>query len=167
VINSQDYFADGIFQIIVDNRDANGDPTGVTNLDDLTFTAFVEQTFVFARRQVRSINADLQGGDDFFINNINRTSIVDGGDGNDTLIGGGRSDILLGGNGNDFIFGGRGRDIIIGGNDDDSLFGDEGRDLIIGGDGADTIDGGRGRDILLVDALDTVLAGREDLVLSL
>ncbi len=57
---------------------------------------------------------------------------VEGGDGDDRLIGG---------RGRDFFAGGRGADRIVGGAGDDALFGDDGRDAIDGGSGDDLVDG--------------------------
>jgi Ca2+-binding RTX toxin-like protein len=98
---------------------------------------------------------------------------VDGGDGNDRIIGTDKADSITGGPGNDWIFarggndvvnGGDGKDVLIGGagndsihgdagNDliegstgDDSLFGDAGDDRLDGGPGKDKIDGGAGTD---------------------
>jgi Ca2+-binding RTX toxin-like protein len=56
---------------------------------------------------------------------------LDGGAGNDRLIGGGGPNLVRGGAGNDVV---RGRD---------------GRDVLIGGTGADTVRGGRGDDLLV------------------
>ena len=57
---------------------------------------------------------------------------LDGGDGNDTLVGGAGNDALIGGNGRDILAGGAGNDALIGGN---------GRDFLVGGDGNDTLNG--------------------------
>lgn len=76
---------------------------------------------------------------------------IDGGSGNDVLIGSQANDILRdssgnnifrGGDGNDTIYGGSGNDTIDGGNGDDKLYGYGGRNVIQGGDGADSIYGG-------------------------
>jgi PKD repeat protein len=71
---------------------------------------------------------------------------LDGGAGNDRLIGGSGPNVVRGGEGNDVV---RGRD---------------GRDVLIGGAGADTVRGGRGDDLLVggataFDADDVALAG--------
>jgi VCBS repeat-containing protein len=81
-------------------------------------------------------------------------------DGDDTIIGGSRSDYLFGGLGDDSIEGNRGHDRIFGGEGDDALFGGSGNDRLFGGDGDDSIDGGEGCDV--VDAgngNDTINAG--------
>jgi len=56
------------------------------------------------------------------------------GDGNaNSLVGNGGDDVLVGQEGNDVLIGGAGRDILIGGMGVDELFGLEGDDLLIGG----------------------------------
>ena len=45
--------------------------------------------------------------------------------------------------------GGAGNDVLVGGDGDDDIKGDEGDDVLIGGDGVDTLDGGPGDDILI------------------
>ena len=94
---------------------------------------------------------------------------VDGGLGDDTIIGGSLSDTLDGGAGTDTINGGDGDDLITGGLGDDTingeqgsdrLFGNAGKDVITGdvgndeidgGLGDDTIDGGQGADVIRGD----------------
>jgi Ca2+-binding RTX toxin-like protein len=74
---------------------------------------------------------------------------VDGGSGNDTLLGGAGDDCLDGGNGRDLIRGGDGDDRLVGDNGRDELFGDAGDDTLLGGGGRDTLTGGPGRDVLI------------------
>lgn len=73
---------------------------------------------------------------------------MDGGNGDDLLIGGRGNDNLTGGNGNDIILGGRGNDNIVGGNGDD---------LLVGGQGFDRVEGGRGQDTIGKDQYDTIV----------
>lgn len=63
---------------------------------------------------------------------------LDGGNGKDTLTGGGNDDTLDGGNGKDLLSGNGGDDILIGGNGEDILDGGAGNDTITGGNGRDT-----------------------------
>lgn len=79
---------------------------------------------------------------------------LEGGEGNDTLIGGGRDDRLDGGNGNDLLFGDgigvahEGNDRLYGGKGDDELQGNGGDDLLMGEEGADHLSGQDGNDLL-------------------
>lgn len=112
---------------------------------------------------------------------------LNGGDGNDTLIGTPLNDVLNGGNGddslngvggdntldggagNDILFGGAGNDSILGGAGNDIASGLDGNDTILGGVGNDTVqgqygddslDGGAGADIVLGSyGNDTVVGG--------
>jgi Ca2+-binding RTX toxin-like protein len=82
---------------------------------------------------------------------------IDGGRGDDILIGGGRSsvfinagegdDILIGGAANDVLSGEDGDDLIDGGKDDDRLSGGDGNDVLTVGQGDDVLDGGAGNDV--------------------
>jgi Ca2+-binding RTX toxin-like protein len=74
---------------------------------------------------------------------------VDGGSGNDVIVGGGGPDVLKGGKGNDVIFGRGGNDSIKGGRGNDFLHGGRGADVIDGGKGKDFIDGGKGFDLII------------------
>ncbi|TQV78586.1 calcium-binding protein [Denitrobaculum tricleocarpae] len=64
--------------------------------------------------------------------------ILIGADANATLRGGDGADTLIGGEGNDTLEGGAGDDILIGGAGDDTLFGGAGNDTLFGGSGSDT-----------------------------
>lgn len=72
-----------------------------------------------------------------------------GGDGNDTITGGGGEDLLFGETGNDLIYAANGNDVAVGGYGNDQLFGGNGRDVLIGGKGSDTLEGQNGEDILV------------------
>ena len=68
-----------------------------------------------------------------------RPTIVDGGRGNDTLLGGSGNELLFGGAGDDFVDGNGGADTAFLGSGDDTFVWDP-------GDGSDTVDGGSGFD---------------------
>jgi Ca2+-binding RTX toxin-like protein len=60
--------------------------------------------------------------------------------------GGSGDDVIIGGSGNDRLSGGKGKDVILGRGGNDVLKGDEGKDYVSGGKGHDLIDGGKGAD---------------------
>jgi Ca2+-binding RTX toxin-like protein len=84
------------------------------------------------------------------LNGGNGNDTLNGGDGNDTLDGGNGNDTLNGGAGDDTLFGGRGDDTVVGGKGTDTAFLGAGNDTFIWnpGDGNDTVDGGSGNDTL-------------------
>jgi Ca2+-binding RTX toxin-like protein len=79
----------------------------------------------------------LFGGADFFDGRGGRqASVVDGGQGNDSLLGGASDDWLTGVSGADSITGGAGNDLLDGGDGADTIRGDAGADTLSGGVGA-------------------------------
>jgi Ca2+-binding RTX toxin-like protein len=88
---------------------------------------------------------NMNGGDDQFSATGNLAALigvsVDGGAGNDTILGSNGADTLLGGDGNDFVDGNQGNDTVVLGAGDDIFGWDP-------GDGSDTVDGGVGIDTL-------------------
>jgi hypothetical protein len=95
-------------------------------------------------------------------NRIYKRAIIDGGAGDDLIIGGFEQDILIGNAGNDTIFGDRRTDLIFGGSGDDQLLGGLGRDNIFGQAGNDRLNGGPGDDTLYGMEGDDTLAGAGD-----
>jgi|GEM_PF-2416000 Ca2+-binding RTX toxin-like protein len=79
---------------------------------------------------------------------------INGGDGDDLIIGSNNSDVyLFGGNGNDIVFGQAGNDQILGQAGNDLIYGGDGNDNRVQGDaGDDTIYGGAGNDVLYAGA---------------
>ncbi len=75
--------------------------------------------------------------------------VIDGRGGNDTITSGDGNDVIQGGAGNDSVDGEGGADSIIGGSGNDFLFGSSGNDSLTGGEGNDTLGGGIGLDVLL------------------
>ena len=124
-------------------------------------------TYTLAGKQFDDRFAGFTGsaGDDS-VTGADQSVFVDGGEGNDTLVGNGNADALLGsagddsiignagddylagGDGNDTVLGGTGNDQMAGGVGNDSMFGDAGDDTLQGGDGNDTLDGGIGSNSL-------------------
>lgn len=93
---------------------------------------------------------------------IGSTSVsLNGGAGNDTIIGSKKGDSIDGGDGNDTITGGNGNDTINAGLGDDVASGGNGKDTLNGGDGNDTLNGQNGKDSLFGDAGDDILSGGE------
>jgi Ca2+-binding RTX toxin-like protein len=109
--------------------------------------------FSFARADIARIviNAG-NGGDAVRIDEINGVfsdsipTTIDGGNGNDRLVGGAGAGAVLGGNGNDSLIGG-GAGTLSGGNGDDTLAGGSGAETLLSGNGDDSIDGNRGNDV--------------------
>lgn len=64
---------------------------------------------------------------------------LDGGAGDDRLVGSDAADRLFGGDGDDSLYGGGGNDELYGGNGNDQLYGGGGADLLIGGAGLDLL----------------------------
>ena len=111
------------------------------------------------------------GDDVLFIDDVDRQTDIDGGDGKDMVIVGGATGVTFdlgaahvemakGGEGNDTLLT-TGADPIIanGGAGNDVLEGGPGDDLLGGGPGADVLVGGAGDDILVIDGQDSVDAG--------
>ncbi len=89
----------------------------------------------FSTSGIESIVITTGAGDDLVgvSHRIQIPVLIDGGSGDDTLLGGRSSNVLVGGDGNDILFGGSGDDILIGGNGNDLLWGGGGQDVLIGG----------------------------------
>ncbi len=99
----------------------------------------------------------------------NVSSVMFGGDGNDTMTGGSGHDQLFGGDGNDQMWGEDGDDLLEGGNGDDRLYGGYGNDILDGGAGNDYLEGGAGDDTYIFragDGQDTInnYGGGDDLL---
>ena len=102
----------------------------------------------FLRSLFTAITIDAGGGDDtVLIDEINgaftdtESTVIDGGDGNDTITGGIGAEMILGGLGNDTINPRRGNDVLFGGEGDDRFIWNP-------GDGSDVVEGQAGTDTL-------------------
>ena len=113
--------------------------------------------FGFPRAEVERLSIDGgNGGDSVRIDESNGVftdaiaTTIDGGNGNDRLVGGAGAATLRGGNGDDVLIGGAGVETLIGGNGDDSIDGNKGNDVGLLGNGNDTFvwDPGDGSDIV-------------------
>ena len=88
---------------------------------------------------------------------------VNGGDGNDVIIGSDGDDMLAGGNGDDFLNGKRGDDRLAGGPGNDTLAGGAGADALSGGLGNDVLNGHAGVDILVEEGNNDFVLGHRSL----
>ncbi len=103
------------------------------------------EQFVLDIGTTENLDINGQGGNDIIIGSVGLNGLIsldlDGGEGNDLLIGGDGADVLRGGAGNDTLLGGRGNDIMLGQDGNDLLIwnNDDGSDFMEGGDGLDTV----------------------------
>ncbi|SPF80391.1 Hint domain-containing protein [Pseudoprimorskyibacter insulae] len=135
--------------VVFDVGDANGDGFSAQDLTDVLGGG----TDVYFGLMGRTGGAsNLQE-----VRNIQLTAVesggtndtLDGGAGNDTLIGADGNDVLTGGTGNDSLVGGDGNDVLTGGADADILEGGAGNDTITAGED-DVVSGGDGDDVVNV-----------------
>lgn len=108
-------------------------PTEITVFADFLPVGAKNRTYL--KRDIDSMVMILNDGNDHVIvsGRVKRPMIIDGGAGDDNLMGGYDDDILLGGSGSDILHGSRGRDILIGGGGNDTLLGGYGQDILISG----------------------------------
>lgn len=152
-------FADGTTALLpVAAPTVNGtngrDAIFVTEADGVTTVVVNGRPTRFLSATNPEITVNGLGGNDY-INAFFTTAArltLDGGAGNDTLVGGQAGNVLRGGTGNDYLFGGRGNDRLDGG---------DGRDFLFGGAGSDVLRGGRGNDVLIGGSGDDDLDGEE------
>jgi hypothetical protein len=105
--------------------------------------------FTFDAGTFRAIDVDAGNGDDTVrIDQVNgvftttKATRIDGGNGNDTLIGGSGAEVFIGGNGSDFVDGNGGADAGFLGRGDDVFVWDP-------GDGSDVVEGDNGSDTMV------------------
>ena len=146
---------DGRLQVkvnnVVDTRFNNVDPalfrsitiTGGSRADSINLNGLLRSVYPNLTR----ISLNGGAGNDIIIGSDFDDSIS-GGLGNDMLIGGSGNDSLRGEDGNDSLVGSAGQDSIFGGLGADTLNGNAGDDQLDGGDGNDQLSGGPGNDLL-------------------
>ena len=119
---------------------ANGTRVRFDRLDPAPFSIDIGTT--------ENLVLNANGGNDFFSATGNLAALiqitVDGGAGNDTILGSNGADLLLGGDGNDFVDGQQGNDTVFLGAGTDVFQWDP-------GDGNDTVEGQDGTDTVLVN----------------
>jgi Ca2+-binding RTX toxin-like protein len=118
----------------------------------------VKQSFKIADVKSLAVNG-FAGNDKINLDHVGLGATVDGGDGNDRIIGTDKADSITGGAGNDWIFARGGADLINGGEGNDVLLGGAGNDVIHGDAGNDLIDGSIGDDQIFGDAGNDILNG--------
>jgi Ca2+-binding RTX toxin-like protein len=137
-----------LFQTLtVDGTSGNDNITVTGSGFSFTVTKNGVQTFtpVFGRINRIVVNG-LDGSDTITLVNVSTPATINGGNGNDRIVGGSGDDTLDGGGGNDYLSGGDGNDTIWGHTGSDYLLGGNGNDGMAGEDGNDTLDGGLGAD---------------------
>jgi Ca2+-binding RTX toxin-like protein len=118
----------------------SGDTTQVEVLEGVVVRGtFARATFASILVQAGAGNDTILVSDANGVFTDTHVTVLDGGDGNDTITGGGGGEALSGGAGNDTLNGGAGADTLIGGPDADTLTGGPGVDPHLGGDGDDTM----------------------------
>ena len=115
----------------------------------MTSATTVQPTLRSTSTRFRAIDVEAGNGNDTVridqVNGAFTTTIatrIDGGNGDDTLIGGSGNEVLVGGRGDDVIDGNGGADTAFLGQGDDTFVWDS-------GDGSDVIEGGKGSDTMV------------------
>jgi uncharacterized delta-60 repeat protein len=106
---------------------------------------------LFDESTFSEIHVRVRGGHDIVVTTptVTKPMTIDGGSGNDLLMGGGGENLILGGTGSDVLIGGGSDDVLLGGDGNDDMFGNGGNDVLVGGDGNDMLFGGAGLDLLI------------------
>jgi Ca2+-binding RTX toxin-like protein len=147
-------FSSGLLTVVGDTA-----PNNLVLLSDLSGNILLQEdggpaTPITGGPTLGNTNAIIMQGDDGAdvldvsqLPGTNRTIVLDGGAGDDLLIGGQAADSMVGGVGNDTLQGFQGDDRLFGGAGDDVLDGGVGDDVLVGEAGADTFTGGAGDDL--------------------
>ncbi|MHC4875767.1 MAG: calcium-binding protein, partial [Planctomycetota bacterium] len=146
--------ATSISSIVVIGGDGNND----INLSLVTSATFQSLT---------SVDITGDDGDDFIRAPTNVGSLIDAGDGTDTVQGSSGDDTIAAGNGADSVDGQGGNDSIDGSDGNDTISGGAGLDTISGGNGTDSLLGGNDNDSITGGSSnDTILGENGDDVIS-
>jgi Ca2+-binding RTX toxin-like protein len=136
--------------------------TGTNNNDVIIVTQFSDHFTVRLGQQRQSIPRTgikqivaygLEGDDKIDLHGCTVHVLVNGDEGDDTILGGRGNDRIFGGQDDDLIKGGAGNDTMEGGDGEDKLYGNAGDDSFHTDDvfWEDSIDGGAGRDRAKID----------------
>ena len=140
----------GVLKIVATNGNDELQINRVGNQYQIVGNFLTPTVIRYSVSLVQSIEIEMLAGNDHV--NINDSVTIPvtvrGGDGNDSIDGGGGNDLIFGGAGNDDLEGDEGNDTIYGGDGDDELDGDSGNDLLFGEAGQDELEGDDGNDIL-------------------
>jgi Ca2+-binding RTX toxin-like protein len=145
---------------VLDVEGTAGDDTITIENNGAAYIVTVNgQATTHALASVDAVNVFCQDGNDIVVvTGDTRGMYVDGGNGNDRIVGSDGPDTVLGAAGKDQIYGGLGNDRLNGAGGNDKVFGEAGADRLYGGAGNDYIDGGSSGDRLYPQAgLDTCL----------
>lgn len=104
---------------------------------EVTLNGVVHQIPMAGLTEVRAWGRD--GNDHIELIDLALTSMLDGGDGDDEVIGAHGSDLIFGGLGNDTLTGASGNDFLIGGAGSDRIVGSAGHDILVSGDMSSSI----------------------------
>jgi Ca2+-binding RTX toxin-like protein len=127
--------------------------------DRLDFSSFEQSVSVnLGMTTIQTVANGLQ----FIISDKNGIENINGGAGDDYLVGNNVDNQLIGGFGNDTLYGGYGNDTLYGWYGNDKLYGDAGNDKLYGEVGNDILYGDAGDDTLYGDAGDDTLYGGTD-----
>ncbi|HEY9864260.1 MAG TPA: choice-of-anchor Q domain-containing protein [Candidatus Obscuribacterales bacterium] len=134
-------------------------PTPAPNQDDCSCEPFPPLDIETSRQQniIQNTLNGTENNDSLMGTDISEA--INGGDGDDILLGMKENDNLAGDIGNDTIFGGQGTDFINGGTGSDILYGNKESDFIFGMEGEDQIFGGNGDDYLSGGTENDILFG--------
>lgn len=134
---------------------SKSDQISVTQLNSRTLSVSVNgETTRVPVKNVSSIRIDAGAGNDRVMLDQSSTlriaTRINGGSGNDTLMGDAGKDRINGGPGNDYINAGAGNDVVYGEAGNDRLYGGGGKDYLYAGGGTDLLRGGDGKDQLFL-----------------
>jgi Ca2+-binding RTX toxin-like protein len=136
---------DGVDSVEVNGGNGTEQFTATANGTRVRFDRVAPAPFSIDIGTSESLALNANGGDDTFSATGNLAALikltVDGGAGNDTLLGSNGNDFLLGGDGNDFVDGNQGSDTALLGAGDDTFQWDPGdaSDVVEGQDGSDAL----------------------------